>query len=215
MAAILQNTLAMRRSRARTPASRGDDCCASNAVGHLRRGAVARGLVGGVVALTFGCATTHQLGSALAPATLAALDRATAGREAFAHVEPFPGERPHVPGDRVQTVTREGLLVAPAATAPVLLPLTRVGSVSTYDHARGARDGALVGGISLALLGGVLGAVLYETWVPTCSDGCATKPDGAQLTLGFAAVFGVVGALAGAGLGVLSGHEDRYVLTHE
>jgi hypothetical protein len=234
MAEFLQRTVGVHGGPSRPPPPAGDDRLASWGAGHPRRGRVASGLVVGLVLAGFGCTTMHPLGRADDPATLAAVERATEGRETRARIEPLAGAPAPNLGDPVRAVSRDGLLVvpdsspptlapasrkmlvAPAASPPTLVPLARVRSVSTYDHARGARQGAVTGGVPLAIIGGVLGTLLYQTWTPTCSDGCGDqRPNGAELTLGFAALFGAFGAVVGAGLGAIAGHEDRYVLAPE
>ena len=133
---------------------------------------------------------------------------------AYARVETLPSARLHVPGERVQTLTSDGVVVARAAQPSVLLPFASLRSLGTYDHLRGARDGALVLGLPALVIGGVFGALL-NALRSNCSDGCGDRHDPVPLVFGMAGLFGLCGALLGGGVGALAGHEDRYLIAPE
>ncbi len=165
--------------------------------------------------MTFACSTTHDLGRASDPGTFVELEKVTARSDAYAHVEPLPGVPPRLPGQLVRRLVRAGVVVGPTASAaPGLVPFARVRSISTYDHLRGTRDGALALGLPALVVGGVLGALLYNLG-SNCSDGCGRRDDPVLLVGGLGGLFGLCGAVFGAGLGALAGHEDRYVITPE
>jgi hypothetical protein len=171
-------------------------------------------LVAGVVVLTFGCRTTHQLGRASDPRTFAALEKVTTRAGVYAHVETLKGVAPRVPGDPVRGLTRDGFIVAPVLAPDTLVPFARVRSVSTYDRGRGARDGALALGLPALVIGGVIGALIVNAHA-TCSDGCPGPRGITPTVFGLAGLVGVGGAVLGAGFGALAGHEDRYVIAPE
>lgn len=180
-----------------------------------RRGRVARGLLVGLVAPTLACTTTHRLGRLGDTATLPALAAAAARPDALAHVETLPGVSPRSPGDPVRALSRDGIVVAATSGPTVLVPFARVRSVSTYDHARGARDGALVLGLAAFAVGAAAGLVLANHHnTDGCGD-CQAEPprDPALYFFGVGGALGLVGAVIGAGLGGLAGHEDRYVIS--
>jgi MYXO-CTERM domain-containing protein len=187
---------------------------ASEASGHSRRGRVCRCAVVGLVAFTFGCSTTHALGRIADPGTVTELERLTARPGTYARIEPLPGAPRRSPGDPVRALTRDGLVIAAFTAPPEVVPLARVRSVSTYDHLRGMRDGALALGIPGFIVGATLAEILINR---KNTDGCGDcqaepGPEPVPTFFGLAGLFGLCGALLGAGLGALAGHEDRYVI---
>jgi hypothetical protein len=106
---------------------------------------------------------------------------------------------------RVVASDRDTMTFTNAGGAPMAAPLVAIGGVSTLDRGRGALVGAAVGGATMALLGAT-GVYLLASLLPndpgaqptqsTC-DACSV----AKLT----ALFGIEGALVGAGLGALLG----------
>jgi hypothetical protein len=89
--------------------------------------------------------------------------------------------------------------------------MSRVASVSRYDHARGARDGAIGGGLT-GLVAGLAFTALVTTSRSSCSDDCPPPPNGATLALRAGGLFALIGAAFGALLGAARGHEDRFVV---
>jgi len=104
-----------------------------------------------------------------------------------------------------------GWLTLSKPGGPVRVPLTEVLSVSTYDHARGALDGA----VALGAVGFALGFAGGALMIPqTCNDdgSCNTSiPVMTRLHWGavVGAVFGAVTAALGAAVGAIEGHETR------
>jgi hypothetical protein len=91
----------------------------------------------------------------------------------------------------------------------VQVPLVQVHSVSTYDHGRGAIDGALGAGAVGIVLGFAAGYALGST--RTCpADAPCQGSDPAISGLKGAAVFGLITAALGAAVGAVAGHETRY-----
>ncbi len=107
----------------------------------------------------------------------------------------------------VRVVASDGdtITCANAGGVTMAAPLAAIGGVSTLDRGRGALIGAAVGGPTMALLGAT-GLYLLASLLPndpgaqpaqnTC-DACSVAR--------FAVIFGIEGALMGAGLGALVG----------
>jgi len=158
------------------------------------------------------CTTTARLGLAGDPGTARAIEELAAQPDAYARVaEPPPLVQPiysvHTPFPIVGH--EPGWLTLSKPGGPVRVPLTQVRSVSTYDHARGALDGAAVLGAVGFVLGFAVGALVIPQ---TCGNDCNTSiPVTTQLHWG-AVVGAVVGAVAaglGATVGAIQGHETR------
>jgi hypothetical protein len=172
------------------------------------------------VVLTFGCSTTHQLGRASQPSTVAALEAAGKQPGASVQVEPLPGEGSYRVGDRVRDVGvgyrirdigTDGVWLDVPGPPVVVVPLERVRSISTYDRAHGAQTGALVGGITAVVLMGALALYFARQDEIAARDG-GGGPPGLSVALIIVGA-GAIGALLGAGLGAMAGYEDRYVVT--
>jgi hypothetical protein len=164
------------------------------------------------------CTTTVRLGPAGDPGTVRAIDELAAQPDAYARVaEPSPPVQAiysvHAPSPIVGH--EPGWLTLSKPGGPVRVPLTQVRSVSTYAHARGALDGAVV----LGAVGFVLGFAGGSLLIPqTCNDDgfCDTSiPVATRLHWGavVGAVFGAMTAALGAGVGAVQGHETRNEIT--
>jgi hypothetical protein len=88
--------------------------------------------------------------------------------------------------------------------APTRVPLTRILSVSRYDHARGALDGALIAGAVGFASGTLTGIALLSEYRCACSPLSVV-----MFGLKLGAASGVVGAGLGALVGGALGHEIR------
>jgi hypothetical protein len=172
-----------------------------------------RALLPCVVAATFGCSTTHHLGRASEAATVAALTDAARQPGAYVQVDPLPGDRYGGPwsGYRIRDVDDDGVWLASPGPPIVIVPFARVRSITTRDHAEGARVGALVGGIAGFVLLGTVGAYFARQDEIAARDG-GGGPDSPAFVVVVAALGGLVGGLIGAGLGGVAGYEDRYVV---
>lgn len=163
-------------------------------------------------AASVSCTTTHALSRVGDPGVRAEIDAVAAGGDAILHVRHPPGTRMPPFGDRVTAVLPEGFVIEPTRGHPVIVPREQVAYISTYHHARGARDGALgVGGAGLAI--GFTLAALLSAVPPSCSDGCGSMSgiDGLAI-IEIAAVLGACGAVLGALIGGAGGHEERFEL---
>jgi len=160
------------------------------------------------------CTTTARLGLAGDPGTVRAIDELAEQPDAYARVaEPPPLVEPiysvHAPSPILGH--EPGWLTLSKAGGPVRVPLSQVVSVSTYDHARGALDGAAV----LGAVGFVLGFAGGALMIPQeCNaDGFCDTSIPVTTRLQWGAVVGaVVGAVAaglGATVGAIQGHETR------
>jgi hypothetical protein len=163
--------------------------------------------------LLVGCTTTHTLGRIDDPGVRAEVDAVAASGDAIMHLRHPTETHPPPFGDRVTAVTPPGFVIEPTRGQPQLVAREQVGSLSRYNHARGAKDGAIGGGLVTFFASATL--ILLLAAIPTgCSDNCG----GHNRNAGFiafeaGAIFGVIGAVLGAGLGALGGHEDRFEIS--
>jgi hypothetical protein len=185
---------------------------ASRAVGHSRHDRGVRGLVAWTLFVSFGCTTTHALGRFDDPGTLATLKKATANQSTFALVAAIPRARQPPQGYPVSAVAADGIRLQLAPGPSTLVQPAALQFVRTYDHLRGTRDGALALGIPAFVVGVTWGALIAGLQ-GGCADQCPPPPDPFREAVGLGAVLGLVGAVLGAGLGALAGHEERYVWT--
>jgi hypothetical protein len=158
------------------------------------------------------CTTTHTLGRLDDPAERARVEEIIAYRTTYAEVTPVLSRYPEPP--RVVGITSAGLQLEPYPRAtPVVVPGARVQYLVTYDHLRGARDGALALGIPTFVVGALAGLLLFETLSSSCTGGCrdSNSSDGLKVGLAVGGIAGFFAAAVGAGFGALAGHEDRYV----
>jgi hypothetical protein len=181
----------------------------------LRLSCRGRGRVQELVALLaatalIGCTTTHTLGRIDDPGVREQIDAIAAGGDALVHIRHPPGTRPPPFGETVTGVTAPGLIIETTRGQPVFIRREQVQSLSRYHHARGAGDGAIAGSLAGFLVGvtlGILAAAFTE-----CSDGCS-RPDPVSVGAKAGVILGGIGALFGAAVGVLGGHEERYEIT--
>jgi hypothetical protein len=161
-------------------------------------------------ALLVGCTTTHTLGRIDDPGVRAEVDAVAANGDAIMHLRHPTDAHPPPFGDRVTAVTPEGLVIEPTRGQPQLVAREQVRSLSRYNHARGAKDGALGAGFAGFVIGAAFG-LLVASLRTGCSDDCASQRPNAGL-IGFeaGAIFGLIGVALGAGIGALGGHEDRF-----
>ncbi|HTB74105.1 MAG TPA: hypothetical protein VK762_12720 [Polyangiaceae bacterium] len=123
-------------------------------------------------------------------------------------VTPLPGRHPLRPTYAVAASSANGLMVSVGGDPPKLVSYDRVRSLSRVDRLHGARNGALVFGISSFVLGFVVGSVPEA--IPAC---CEQQPNPAIVGLKVGGVAALIGATVGGALGALAGYRDRYVLT--
>lgn len=163
-------------------------------------------------ALLVGCTTTHTLGRIDDPGVRAEVDAVAASGDAVMHLRHPTETHPPPFGDRVTAVTPPGLVIEPTRGQPQLIAREQVGSLSRYNHARGAKEGAIGGGVVSFFAGATLTLLLAAAFSSGCADACS-HPDYGMLAFEAGAIFGGIGALLGAGIGTLGGHEDRYEIS--
>jgi len=163
-------------------------------------------------ALLVGCTTTHTLGRIDDPGVRAEVDAVAASGDAVMHLRHPTETHPPPFGDRVTAVTPLGLVIEPTRGQPQIIAREQVGSLSRYNHARGAKEGAIGGGIVTFFVAATLTLFLAAAFSSGCSDGCS-HPDYGTLAFEAGGIFGAMGALLGAGIGALAGHEDRYEIS--
>lgn len=170
-----------------------------------------------VAAALAGCTTTTRLGPAGAPETARVIQELATQGAAYARVaEPPPVVEPiysvHAPTAIVEH--EPGWLTLSKQGGPVRVPLTQVQSVSTYNHARGALEGAAVTGAVGLVLGFAAGAIMIPHSCNADGSCDSSIPIGTRLGWGakVGAVFGAFTAVLGATVGAIQGHEMRYEL---
>jgi hypothetical protein len=176
----------------------------------------ARAVLGAALAVSVAaaaCTTTHALGRLDDPAARARAQDVIAHETTYAAVTPVSSASQERP--RAVALTAAGLELEPSPRAThVVVPATQLRYLSTYDHGRGARDGALALGIPAFLVGFTAGIVLLDAW-SSCSDGAcggsSSTSDVLKVGLAFGGIAGFLSAAAGACIGALVGHQDRYV----
>jgi len=160
------------------------------------------------------CTTTVRLGPAADPGTARAVDELAAQPGAYARVaDPAPPVQPIYSVRAPSPIVghEPGWLTLSKPAGPVRVPLTQVLSVSTYDHARGALDGAVALGAVGFVLGFAGGALVISQFC-NADGSCDTSiPIATRLHRGavVGAVFGAVTAALGAAVGAIQGHETR------
>ncbi len=172
-----------------------------------RHSCLARGLVAVALAGLAGCSTTHDLGRVGDPATMAQIETLASDHGTTVAVTPLSARRGPQPRYEVTAAAADGLMVSVGGAPPKLFGYDRVESLSRRDRLHGARNGAVVGGLSSFALGFLLGSAIRA--VPAC---CETAPSPAKVGLEVGGVFALAGVAVGAGLGALAGYHDRYVL---
>ena len=189
---------------------------------HSRRGRARElGALLAAATLMVGCTTTHALGRIDDPRVRAEVDAIAAPGDAIVHMRhppalpattPRTGPQPF--GERVTGVIPQGLIIEPSRGQPLLVTPDQVTSLSRYDHLRGARDGAIGGGLAGFTVGLVFGIVLTNAGNSGCSDNCAMyQKDPVEVGFKAGVIFAGIAALLGAGFGALGGHEDRFEVT--
>jgi hypothetical protein len=164
------------------------------------------------LALLVGCTTTHALGRIDDPAARERLGLVVASGGTVASLRADPATNGLPISHRVADLTPAGLLIAPADPQPsVVVPLSEVASVSRHDRLRGAGEAAVGAGIAGFAAGLMIGIV--STMGGTCADDCPPRGSPVAVGLRWGALSGLVAAVAGAGLGAIRGHEERYVFT--
>jgi hypothetical protein len=163
--------------------------------------------------LLSGCTTTHVLGPIKDEGVRADVDAIAARGDAMVRVRPVPGTRPPPFGEKVTGIAGPGLIIEPTRGQPLLVAREQVASLSRYDHARGARDGAIAGGIAGFGVGFAVVALVTNAGTSACTDGCGDRPDPVANGLGAGLILGGITATLGAALGLLGGHEERFEIT--
>ncbi len=168
-------------------------------------------LIVGAVGLA-SCTTTYRVGSVADPDVLRALDATADQPRTFAVVKAPPA--PLDPLTAIYAVVGHApgtlLLADRAGSAPV--PLVQLESVSTFNRAQGARDGAIGAGLVGFALGAITGAVV--SGVDTgAADDAAPRTSAPVRALEYGAVVAIAAAAVGAVVGAVAGHEDRYQVT--
>ena len=164
-------------------------------------------------ALLVGCTTTHTLGRIDDPGVREEVDAIAAGGGAIVHMRHPPGTRPPPFGERVTGVSAPGLIIEPTRGQPVFVGREQVESLSRYDHARGAGDGAIAGAVVGFLVAFTLGALVTAGTDSGCSDDCGNKPDPVSVGSKAGVILGGITAVLGAAIGALGGHEERFEIT--
>ena len=178
---------------------------------HSCRGPLALALAWAVLT---GCTTTTRLEPVTSPAFDLAVDDVAARPGAYARLAvATPPLQPLVDARGPYRIIEHqpGSVTLSDRVTAVRVPATHVESVSTYDHRRGALEGA----VPAAAVGFVVGFVLRTFVVPrSCAvdDPCdQSRPIGEGVKIG--ALVGAVTGLIGGALGGAVGHETRYEIT--
>jgi len=158
-----------------------------------------------------GCTTTTAVHRPPTPAEVAEINRsASTNRLEVMHEEAEGPVQPltirQLSEARVASVDLERMTIVAPDKPPLVLPTDRVRSVSVVSHKRGMADGAGAG-ITIAILAGVVGAVLSAHPDPECI-GCQHNNVG----FGWAWSVGVYTVPIGTLLGALAGHRDVFAL---
>jgi len=168
-----------------------------------------------LIAATVGlasCMTTYRAGSVADPAVVRAIDAAADQPRTFAVVKEPPA--PLDPSTSMYAVVGHApgtlLLADHAGSAPV--PLLQLESVSTFDRARGACDGALGAGLVGFALGAITGVVVSRVDTGAADD-ASPRTSAPVRALEYGAVVALTAAAVGAVVGAVAGHEDRYQVT--
>jgi hypothetical protein len=169
------------------------------------------GLSIGVVGLA-SCTTTYHLGSVADPAVVRAIDAAADQPRTFAVVKAPPAPLDPLTATYAVVGHAPGtlLLADRAASAPV--PLLQLESVSRFDRARGARDGAIGAGLVGFALGAITGVVVSRVDTGAADD-ASPRTSAPVRALEYGAVVALTAAAVGAVVGAVAGHEDRYEVT--
>jgi hypothetical protein len=154
------------------------------------------------------CSTTHDLGRVGEPETMAQIDALAAEPGTTVALTPLPGRHQLRPTYALAASSANGLMVSVGGDPPKLVSYDRVQSLGRVDRLHGARNGALLVGVSSFVVGFVLGS-FFEA-IPAC---CEPQPDPAIVGLKVGGVAALVGAAVGGALGALAGYRDSYVLT--
>jgi hypothetical protein len=168
------------------------------------------GLIAGAVGLA-SCTTTYRAGSVADPSVVRAIDAAADQPRTFAVVKAPPPPLDPLTSTYAVVGHAPGTLLLADHAGSARVPLVQLESMSTFDRARGARDGAIGAGLVGFALGAITGGVVSR--VDTgAADGPA--PTSAPVrVLEYGAVVAVVAAAVGAVVGAVAGHEDRYQVT--
>ncbi|HEX7509075.1 MAG TPA: hypothetical protein VF550_20045 [Polyangia bacterium] len=132
-------------------------------------------------------------------------DLQTAGADLLPRLVSKPSAHPGIVEGTLSPLDRDSLLVEIPGREAVALPLADIRSIHYIDHGKGARDGAIAGGVA-GLLGGTLlglaavGLGCDEDYYP------ARCPPAFKTAAPFAVVGALLGAGIGAGLGAVIGH---------
>jgi hypothetical protein len=81
-------------------------------------------------------------------------------------------------GDRVTALTPPGLVIEPTRGQPQLIAREQVASLSRYNHARGAKDGAIGGGVVSFFAAATLTLFLTAALSSGCADACSHPDSG-------------------------------------
>jgi hypothetical protein len=132
-------------------------------------------------------------------------DLQPAGTDLLPRLVSKPSAYPGIVKGTLSPLDRDSLLLEVPGRESVGLPLADIRSIHYIDHGKGARDGAIAGGVA-GLLGGTLlglaavGLGCDEDYYP------ARCPPAFKTAAPFAVVGALLGAGIGAGLGALIGH---------
>ena len=118
------------------------------------------------------------------------------------------GERAELMRGRFQRLSGDTLVLALSADSSlrtILVPGHQLERLS--GRTSGTGQGAVLGFLVGAVAGGIIGSQAYEPCNPAGSFGCIVDFGPAPEIIGGAALFGVIGGLAGAAIGSLFGAE--------
>jgi hypothetical protein len=163
-------------------------------------------------AALMGCTTTTRVGPAANSTLEQTVDDLAAQPGTYAHVTtPVAPLRPVIEQTGpYRIVSHEpGWFTLSDYASAVRVPLSRVQSVSRYDHGRGAVDGALVAGSVGFVLGFGTGFIVGSMSFCAADGPCPRPSPILGGTIGGAVVGGLFAAI-GAAIGGVRGHEMRY-----
>jgi len=165
-------------------------------------------LVGFSISGGLGCATSRYVGPVITPADARTISREAGDDDVVALLAPPASQEPPVPAKLVWVSPGTARVVTPAG-ASISVPSSDVRVAATRDRGRGAVEGLGIGALTGAALGAGLGFAAASGCSPN-SWGCI-GPSGSGAALIGAVAFGALGGLVGTIVGVITGHQNRYV----
>jgi hypothetical protein len=162
-----------------------------------------------------GCTTTHvlHLGD---PQTPRRMNEMVLSPGTVAALVPIPHAPPPALKYDVVGPATGGLLVSDGSGVPTFARSDDIQRLETIDRSRGARDGALVGGVPAFFLGFGLAVAMEHSAENTQGSSSPSMQASAPQVSGSALAVGLIFMAVGAGVGALygaaAGHHDVYIV---